>query len=525
MKRHLKPIVAAITAFSCSTFAYATTTQAQVDNQLQNVSSQMQKLQKEMQQLQSQVKTLKAQKVQAQQNLRRAQYRSTSSTTGSRSPHKRSRMTPKKPKHPKVFSLDPQEVADKQYMPFGGSVIIAPFTGVPTYYNGHELLVNSPSINEDEKLLRRRDVADALLIKEGKPIPRNPRLTLSGALAGVGQYNKTYTGDDNSSIDLTQAELDMFVEVSRWVSGLMAFSYQNAPNTLLSANRVDNSRLVLDKGFITIGNFMKSAVYGSIGQMYVPFGRYSSGMVSSPLTQFIGQTKVRAINVGYHPAGRARPYAEAYVFSGAANNNYSRVENFGLDGGYKYSNGKFSFNLGGSYINQIADALGMQDNGLPSPFFKGFAQNTTTEKLKRNVPGGDIHAVLGYGPINFNVEFVTALRRFASENMTFNTKGARPSALNTEATFTFFMFDKPSSFTVNYGMSNQSLALGIPRYRYGATIEMAILRSTILSLEFRHDVNYGKGTTATGAELDAVPNTKALGKSDNAITAQLGVYF
>ena len=47
------------------------------------------------------------------------------------------------------------------YYTFGHRVIIAPFTGIPTYFDGHQLLVNSPSINEDLKLLGRRQMAEA----------------------------------------------------------------------------------------------------------------------------------------------------------------------------------------------------------------------------------------------------------------------------------------------------------------------------------------------------------------------------
>jgi hypothetical protein len=511
MKRRLKPIVTVLAALTCSSLALASTHETQLTNQLHSVNVQMQHLQQQMQQLQTQVRVLKAREKSKQVKSRRrvmVQHKA-------------------KKKHSKTarpFALHPLGTADKQYMPFGNSVIIAPFVGVPTYYNGHQLVVNSPSINEDEKLLRRRDTADALILKKGGDPYGRPRLTFSGALSGVTQYMNPYRGSARSEVDFTQAELDTFVEVSRWVSGLMAFTYQNAPEPLLSANRVDNSRIVLSKGFITIGNLLKSPVFGSLGQMYVPFGRYSSSMVSSPLTEFIGKTKVRAISVSYRPGGLSKPYAEAFIFSGAANSSNSRLEDVGADAGYDFTRGTLHANLGVSYINQIADALGMQDTGASSGF-RGFNQNSQTEKMNRKVQGGDVHGVFGYGPVTLIAEYVTALRRFAFQNLSFNSRGARPSAFNGEAAFNFFLLNKPSSFAVGYALSRQALALGLPRSRYSATVEMAILRDTLFSVEYRHDINYGKHDTATGAGMNAVPDARDLGKSDNVVTAQLSVYF
>ena len=76
-------------------------------------------------------------------------------------------------------------------------------------------------------------------------------------------------------------------------------TYENIPGT--SPRRISNSRVFLDRGFIIIGNFNRSPIYGSLGQMYVPFGRYGSNMISLPLTYFIGKTKARAISVGLAP--------------------------------------------------------------------------------------------------------------------------------------------------------------------------------------------------------------------------------
>ena len=57
-----------------------------------------------------------------------------------------------------------------------------------------------------------------------------------------------------------------------------------------------------------------------------------------------------------------------------------------------------------------------------------------------------------------------------------------------------------------------------------ATLNAVIWKDTIESLEYRHDVNYGSGDTASGAGT-AVTTGKALGRSSDLVTAQIGIYF
>ena len=195
-----------------------------------------------------------------------------------------------------------------------------------------------------------------------------------------------------------------------------------------------------------------------------------------------------------------------------------------FDAGYQFKLKKTTGDFGMGYINNIADSSGLQDNGLGSAYLQGFNTSASTEKLVHNVSGGDIHAVFDLGPFVFITEYVTALQRFSPADLTYNGHGAKPSALNAEATYTFNLFTKPSTFTVNYGFSRQALALNIPRSRYGAAFQMAIFTDTLVTLEYLHNINYGKSDTATGDLLTAY-TAADLGKSSNTVTAQIGVYF
>ena len=60
--------------------------------------------------------------------------------------------------------------------------------------------------------------------------------------------------------------------MSSWANGLFVLAYDDsAPST---GSCVTNARVYLSRGFLTIGNLDAFPMYFTIGQMYVPFGRY-----------------------------------------------------------------------------------------------------------------------------------------------------------------------------------------------------------------------------------------------------------
>jgi hypothetical protein len=329
----------------------------------------------------------------------------------------------------------------------------------------------------------------------------------------------------------------MLAEVTPWVNAFMNFSYEDATsdNTLGasgSKRRNSNSRIYLDKGFITFGNFTESGLYGSIGQLYVPFGRAASGMISYPLVYYIGQTKARAITLNYivqpgkYPV---IPYLHTFVFKGDSNygSHTDAVKNFGADTGFFAGNNRTNTEIGVGYVENIADANGMQDNGTSSGF-RGFEKTSdaSSETLVHQVQGIDVHGDAMYGPFSFLAEYVSALTQFSARDMTFDGHGAKPSAANVEAAYTFKLFEKSSSISLGYGQTNQALALNIPQHRWIATWAYSYFPSTTFSLEYKRDTNYDKGDTASGGHSTAFAvDTNTLGKRDNTVTAQVGVYF
>jgi hypothetical protein len=410
-------------------------------------------------------------------------------------------------------------------------VSTGPYIGVPLVYSGDNLIINTPNINEDVSLLNLRKHIRERLAALGRPISEeHSHLILSGIIEAQAMYKTSGSGAHTSDIDLTSAELDGYIlGPSSWTSGLLAFAYDNdrgsEVGSISSNSRPVNSRLYVNKAFIVIGDFQQSPFYGTLGQMYVPFGTYSSNMVSSPLTKLLGRTKTRALLVGYQQQNKNALYSSVYVFQGDTHTSaHSFINNGGVNAGYRYSVGKFSGDVGGGVIANIADSVNLQRTGN-APLFGGFGgtDGSGSETIVHRVPAVDVRGTLSIGEhIDLLAEYVGATTSFNVADLTLNNHGANLRALNVEAAYTFLIYEKPSTVALGYGQAKDGLAIGLPTQRYSAVFNTSIWRNTLQSLEFRHDVNYASVNTSSGS---MVTGPTGPGRPDNMITAQFDLYF
>lgn len=412
----------------------------------------------------------------------------------------------------------------------GPAVVTSPALGVRrSSEDASDLMVSLPSMNEDLQILRIRKNMDNYAKEHCIEIPQRPILAISGGAEAQVINNRDYSGRNKLDVDLTRAELDFIAEASPWATAAMIISFDNGGINGLP-NRVSNSRLYLSRGFLTIGQLNKFPGYLTLGQVYLPFGRYSSYRVTTPSTQVLGRIRQRAGVMGFDYHGL---YGQVYAFPGETHvpGSVELGKRGGANLGYKYVNDKFSFDGGAGLTGNMAEAQGMLSNGQKFPNFSGFSAN---ENLKSRVPGVDGYAKIGYKPFTLVAEYLTATKRFDMADMTFNGRGAKPSALDVEGAFDFRIFDKPNTIAIGYGQSWQSLALTVPKRDFFAEYNVSIFKDTIESLEYRHNVNYGAGDVATGN--NPIPNPGAVppvvqqpitvpGKISNSITFQLGIYF
>ncbi len=418
-------------------------------------------------------------------------------------------------------------VADERVVTYiaGTPVVTSPFLGSRPAFDGSDYIVNISSINRDIRLMQQRRRLYRAYESMGYQAPQKPILALSGKVvpsAAIGNlFESTRVGD----ITLGSGELDLAGVLNDTVEAYMAFAYDASPPDI-GGQRVANSIVELNMGFVNIGNLDKSPFYFTGGQIFVPFGRFSTSMVSAPLTMIMSRTKARPFILGYKSQQDSGPFAAIYGYRTDTVLN-SRAAG-GANLGYIIDTDNTSTEIGVSFINAIDDAGGMQFTGaVPNTTFGGFGSFTNGSELVSKIPAFDAHLTMSFDRINITAEWLTTTKRFGINELSYNGRGAMPQSGQLEAGITFFAFNKPSTFSLGYQWTREALALNLPQQRYAGVFNISIWKDTIESLEYRHDINYNKYQYANGASPAGVTNLNTIGPGGSADTLllQIGVYF
>lgn len=425
-----------------------------------------------------------------------------------------------------------QLISDHPIYIGGTPVVTSPYFGIRSKFDASDLIATLPTSNEDLRLLIQHKKLQKAYCKLGLPYPNHPVVEVSGQIQATTFSQRPFQGRRRSDIDLTDTELDLAIMFDHWVTGLMTFDYDNLPPAI--GPRFNNSRVFIDRAFFTIGNLIYSPFYLTAGQFYVPFGKYSSSMISTPLTQIVGRIKARAVQLGLDVSdacGGVNATAFAYkgdtttsrrggvtVNAGGANLDLSVVQK------------DWHAGLGASVISNIADSQGFQltgglnFGGFGSPVFDAtILPQSQMEVLIHRVPAYDLHGNLAINDWSLIAEYVRPTTSFSPLNLTYDGYGARPSALNVELAYNFKILRYPTIIAAGYASTSDALALLLPARRYLAVLNTSLWRDTILGLEFRHDINYNCGDTATGQGF--VVFTPGLDRTSDQLSLQFTAYF
>lgn len=518
MKRNLVILGAAasLAVFSPSALASAQPSNAQLISEIHKISQ-------ETAALQGEVRSLKAQLRHRSRRRRRVENRSRSH--GKHQAHASGVYGPVDTVHPAGSIYRPRI-----------TVTTSPWMGLPTHFRPFDLLERQGSMNEDLYLLQRKQHFIHELQAAGYDLDR-PMVQLSGGVEGQAVQDFQ---SGNGSVNLGTVELDVNAVASSWANAFFTFDYDNSPT--FTGNRDPNGRVFLQRGFLTIGDLDRSPIYFSIGQMYAPFGQYSSWLVTTPINESVFRILTRTMLLGFSSHGI---YAQAYTFTGdRITNTTSLFNQGGFNLGIDHTFNRFEIDLGGGVVSNVADSQGMQNNGLYTlGFFNGFgvpaqilpvigAVNAplivpNLDNLRSNVPGADVHAELTFKPFTLIGEYQWSTRSFNPLDMTFNNGLARPQALHTELDFDFQITWIKFKLAGIYDRSWQSYALNVPAQSYGVALWTTLWKDTAEGIEFRHNTNYAAGTVATGGTINGIPVPMPIsnGRPANVVTAQIGVYF
>lgn len=405
----------------------------------------------------------------------------------------------------------------------GVPVVSSPYLGSRPAFDGSDLIVNISSINQDVRLMMQRNAFVHGLKELGYPEPDTPVIAISGKIEPYAFTGKPYQGRRQWDLDLGSAELNVAAAVNSWVEGFFSFAYDASPPAL-GGRRINNSTVRLGKGFLNVGNLDRSPFYFTAGQLYVPFGRYSSSMVSAPLPMIMSRTMARTMILGFRHQQHEGLFGALFGFKSdtTQGNRLTGGVNLGYDFAHQSKRGE----IGVSLISSINDAGGMQNTPLPSGQFGGFGVNSTTEAVKK-VPAIDLHANINVDAVNLSAEWVRVAHAFRQADLSFNDKGASPQSLNLEAAYTFKVDKKPASIGAGYSWSSEALALGMPKQRLAAVFNVSLWRDTVQAVEFRHDIDYSTSASASGINNNGgvATATRGTGRHSNTLTAQFGIYF
>ncbi|CAM2738825.1 LbtU family siderophore porin [Legionella worsleiensis] len=429
--------------------------------------------------------------------------------------------------HPESIGFYPTAlVAENRVVTYiaGTPVVSSPYLGDRPAFDGSDYIVNISSINRDIRLMQQRRRLYRAYQSIGYPVPQMPIISLSGKSEPVAVMNDPFRSNTNGDLTLGSSELDVAAALNQNVEAYIAIAYDESPPAV--GPRINNSAFNLNMGFVNIGNLDKTPWYFTAGQLYVPFGRYSSSMISSPLTMSVARTKTRPFILGYKSQQDTGPFAAVYAYRSDTILGKSGVG--GLNLGYIFEHNDLNGEVGASYISSIADAAGMQSTGsVVGTTFGGFGSITNGNEAVRKTQAMDVHGNIGYDRYNFAAEWVGATESFRTQDLSFNGRGARPQAAQFELGMTFRAFNRPSSIGVGYQWSKDALALNLPEQRFVGVFNISIWKDTVESLEYRHDIDYGATQFANGAAPTGLVNLPTLGtgRTADTVSAQIGVYF
>lgn len=407
----------------------------------------------------------------------------------------------------------------------GTPVVSSPYLGNRPAFDGSDYIVNISSINRDIRLMQQRRSLDRAYDKMGYPIPDRPILALSGAVVPMGSIGQPYFGSTRADWNLGSDELDLAAILNEKVEAYMAIAYNAAPPAG-GGPRVANSNLSLNMGFVNIGDLDKSPYYLTAGQLYAPFGRFSTSMISPTLPLLLTRTKARPFILGYKSPTDTGLFAALYGYRGDTTLGSTGVG--GVNLGYIIDAFHTTSEIGVSFISSLNDAGGMQFNGSPAgTTFGGFGSLTNGNESVHKIPGVGVHYAISFDRYNITTEWVSSTRRFYASDLSFNGLGAQPQALQVEGGVTFISFNRPSSVAASYQWSKDALALNIPHQRVNAVYNISIWKDTVESLEYRHDIDYGSNQYANGAAPEGVVNetTYGTGGTADTVMVQIGIYF
>lgn len=286
-------------------------------------------------------------------------------------------------------------------------------------------------------------------------------LTLSGVVEVEANHTNDFGGNNSSGLELATVELAIDAQAHPWVQGHVLFLYEEG----------DDDDVVIDEAFVTIGNSKETPFYLSAGRMYVPFGNFTTFMISDPLTLEMAETQETALQVGF---GAENWHSALYAFNGdtSEGDDSSTIEQYGAHVGYSFEAGGWNVAVDTSYTSSLFDSDLLTeefgDAAVAGDYISGFG----------------VQGVLGIGNVTLIGEYILAL-----EDLNVEGEKINPYTFNIEGAVVVELVGNEMAFALACQGSKALVGI-LPEQRFMASIGISLFEDTALTLEYAYDKDY-----------------------------------
>ena len=327
-----------------------------------------------------------------------------------------------------------------------------------------------------EKLEARHEEPEGFTIATGKKI-----LTLSGEVEVNASYTDTVNRAGDSKVTVKTAQINFDAAVSDRVKGRIALLHEDGTDPTVN---IDEAYVAVTRPE-TLGGTAKITA----GRAYLPFGAFTSVMVSDPLTLDLGEIRQNAILSGWENGKVAFQLA---AFNGDRDTSSHDVIDNGVAALTFTPNEQISF--GTSYLCDLAET-------------KAKILADATAPYEKNVNAASAFLTLKFAPVTVTVEYLGALREFSQALLADPKKSPDLSGGKPRAWFAEVGYAPSKDWAVSCRYE-KAKDFKDDVARYGATGSYGIDVNTTLSLEYLHS-DFARATEARA----------------NLITVQLAVEF
>lgn len=306
-------------------------------------------------------------------------------------------------------------------------------------------------------------------------------VSVDGLVEVEAGYEK-FGDEKQSDIVLATAALGFTGKVHEWSTVRLSFLYEQ-----------DVTPLQIDESYITLGNLNVSPLYLKVGQVYLPFGRYETQLISDPVTYDLADTLEQIAQVGFESGGA---YGSVYAYNGETlkDGGDDMMDHYGATLGFAKESENLTVDVGVDYINDFGDLLGPRNVLTEVGNWAGY-------EYVNGIAG---HANLSMAGFTIIAEYLSALDQFTPEFLPFENGGAEPKAWYAELGYTLQLGGKEATFALSYQATEDAVAIGLPKECYLGGVSVEVVDNTSISLEYKRGTDYETSEGGTGEDSDAV---------------------